>query len=206
MIWPQDIFQEKGHTMNEKELLKSLQGRHILLGVTGGVAAYKAVELASLLQHAGAEVDVVLTPAAQEFIPPLSFAAVTRRPVQCDLFAPYVAKPGHISLAEQNELIIIAPATANTIAKLAAGFADNLLTSSVLASRAPLLLAPAMNDNMWSHPATQENISKIADRGAKIIGPDEGPLACGHSGKGRMVAPTEILHLAAKLLSAHPDA
>lgn len=186
------------------EYLNALQGRHILLGVTGGVAAYKAVDLASKLQHAGALVDVVMTPAAQEFIRPLSFAAVTRRTVHCDMFAPYVAKPGHISLADQSELCIIAPATGNTIAKLANGIADNLLTSTLLACTAPLLLAPAMNDNMWAHPATQENLQKLLARGAFAIGPDEGPLACGRSAKGRMSAPDAILREAARILAARP--
>lgn len=189
--------------MSQPELA-CLQGRYVMLGVTGGVAAYKSVDLASQLSHAGALVDVVMTPAAQEFIRPLSFAAVTRRDVHLDMFAPYLSKPGHVSLADRSELIIIAPATGNTLAKLANGIADNLLTSTLLASRAPLLLAPAMNDNMWSHPATQENLRKLIERGAQTVGPDEGPLACGRNGKGRMAQPPAILQKAAQMLAAAP--
>lgn len=178
-----------------------LKGRHIMLGVTGGVAAYKAVELASMLNREGALVDVVMTPAAQEFIRPLSFAAVTRRDVHCEIFAPYVSKPGHISLADQSELVILAPLTGNTLAKMAHGLADNLLTSTLLACRAPLLIAPAMNDNMWGHPATQENLRTVLGRGGVCqIGPEDGPLACGRNGTGRMSEPAAILAKARELI------
>ncbi len=176
------------------------KGKHILLGVTGGIACYKTADLASMLNKAGARVDVIMTDAAKKFVQPLTFASLTRRQVHSDMFGPYESKPEHISLAELAELVIIAPATGNTLAKLANGIADNLLTSTLLATEAPILVAPAMNDKMWAHPATQDNCKKLESRGVKFVGPAEGYLACGSVGKGRMSEPVDIFNAAAQLL------
>ena len=169
--------------MNEKS---------ILLGVTGGIAAYKAVALASKMTQAGAVVDVVMTPAAMEFVTPLSFAAVTHRKVYMN---PWESdrKPEHIALAERPELIVVAPCTANTMAKLAYGLADNLLTSVLLATKKPVLLAPAMNTGMWTAAATARNVAALRADGCRFVGPCTGNLACGDSGMGRMAEPEDIL-------------
>lgn len=166
--------------------------KHILLGVTGGVAAYKAVTLASRLTQAGARVDVVMTPAACEFIRPLTFAAVTRREVHMN---PWEAerKPEHIALAERPDIVVVAPCTANTLAKLAAGIADNLLTSVLLAVRKPVLLAPAMNTGMWTAAPTRRSVVVLGDDGYYFVGPGAGHLACGDAGLGRMSEPDEII-------------
>lgn len=174
------------------EQAQELGGRHVVLGVTGGIAVYKSVALASLLTQAGAVVDVIMTEAAQKFVLPLSFAAITRREVFCDMFAPYLSKPGHIALSERGEVFVVAPATGNTLAKVAHGIADNLLTSTILATRAPLLVAPAMNEKMWRNPATQENMLTLIKRGVHTVGPEEGYLACGVTGEGRMSEPEQI--------------
>lgn len=170
-----------------------LQRKNILLGVTGGIAAFKAAELASLLIQEGASVDVVMTEAAQKFISPLTFQTLVQRTVYTDLWIPYETKAEHIALAERIDLAIVAPATANTLAKLAHGIADNLLTCVLLATHAPLLVAPAMNEGMWQHPATQANIRLLEERGIERIGPVEGRLACGKVGVGRMADPATIL-------------
>lgn len=174
--------------------------RHILLGVTGGIAAYKAAELASMLHQAGAVVDVVMTDAAKRFIQPLTFKALTRRNVYSDMFEQYDSKPEHIALSDLAELVIIAPTTGNTLAKLANGIADNLLSSTLLACEAPILAAPAMNNKMWNNPATQDNCAKLAERGVHFVGPAEGYLACGTVGKGRMSQPVDIFNAAAQIL------
>lgn len=167
--------------------------RRILLGVTGSIAAYKAAELVRLFVKNGDDVRVVMTPAATEFVAPLTFQTLSRNPVYIEEFKrPAEWRPEHIALAD-SDLIVIAPATANTIAKIRYGLADNLLTSTVLATRAPVAVAPAMNDGMWDNEVTRENISAIAERGIKIIAPGYGDLACGTSGLGRMAEPTEIL-------------
>lgn len=141
----------------------------------------------------GDDVRVVMTPAATEFVAPLTFQTLSRNPVYIEEFKrPAEWRPEHIALAD-SDLIVIAPATANTIAKIRYGLADNLLTSTVLATRAPVAVAPAMNDGMWDNEVTRENISAIAERGIKIIAPGYGDLACGTSGLGRMAEPTEIL-------------
>ena len=188
-----------------------LSAKRIVLGVTGGVAAYKAAVLASRLSQAGALVDVVMTEAATRFVAPLTFAAVTRRTVYTDMFALSPSREAaagngellipHISLAQVADLLVIAPATANTLAKLAHGQADNLLTALVLACRAPMLIAPAMESHMWDHPATQANVAVLAERGATIVGPASGHLASGAQGPGRMSEPEEILERARLLLA-----
>lgn len=171
-----------------------LQNRHILLGVTGSIAAYKAADLASKLAQAGALVDVILTQAALQFITPLTFQSVTGRRayVDADLWGSE-GHVQHIGLAHQAELLIIAPASANTLAKLAHGLADNLLTVAALAATCPMMLAPAMDGGMFAHPATQANLEVLRQRGARIVGPALGHLASGMIGLGRMVEPAELL-------------
>lgn len=168
--------------------------RRILLGVTGSIAAYKAAELVRLFIKAGDDVRVVMTPAATEFVSPLTFQTLSRNPVYIEEFKrPMEWRPEHISLAD-SDLVVVAPTTANTIAKLRYGIADNLLTSTILATRAPVAVAPAMNDGMWENEVTQENIAALERRGVKIIAPGYGDLACGTSGLGRMAEPGEIFN------------
>lgn len=180
------------------------RGKTVLLGVTGGVAAYKSAELASRLTQAGAAVDVVMTPAAMEFATPLLFAALTRRQVHHD---PWVSerKPEHISLAQRPDLAVVAPATANTLAKLAGGIADNLLTSTLLACPRPVLLAPAMNPGMWDAAATRRNLETLRADGYHFVGPEAGNLACGDRGVGRMSEPADILLAMEELLARTGD-
>lgn len=167
--------------------------RKILIGVTGSIAAYKAAELIRLFIKDGDEVMVLMTPAATEFVKPLTFQTLSRNPVYVEQFAPVVPwKPEHISLAEAADLVVVAPATANTIAKLRYGIADNLLTATLLATRAPIVVAPAMNTGMWESAVTQENIAALVKRGIKVVEPEDGELACGVKGKGRMMAPEKI--------------
>jgi phosphopantothenoylcysteine decarboxylase/phosphopantothenate--cysteine ligase len=163
----------------------------IILGVGGGIAAYKAAELARLLMERGHEVQAVMTAAAQEFIRPLTFAALTGRKVFTDLFAIESAIE-HIAVAEEHELLAIAPATADLMAKLAHGEANDFLTTLYLAFHGPVVLAPAMNVNMWDHPATRANLETLRQRGHRIVGPGEGYLACGMIGAGRLADPEEI--------------
>lgn len=171
-----------------------LTGKRILLGVTGSIAAYKAADLASKLAQAGALVDVILTAGAEKFVTPLTFQSVTGRRacIESDLWGGE-AHVLHVGLAHQADVLVIAPCTANTLAKLAHGLADNLLTITALANRAPLVLAPAMDGGMFDAPATQANLATLIERGATVIGPAEGHLASGLSGRGRMVEPAEIL-------------
>ena len=180
----------------------NLQNRSIVLGVTGGIAAYKAAALCSGLVKVGALVDVVMTAAAQEFVAPLTFQALTHRPVVTEMFSLLAeTEIGHVSLGKRADLLIIAPATANTLAKLAAGIADNMLTSTALACRAPMLIAPAMESQMWANPLTQENVRRlVALRDVTLVGPAEGRLASGAAGVGRMVEPEAILDTARWLL------
>jgi phosphopantothenoylcysteine decarboxylase/phosphopantothenate--cysteine ligase len=178
----------------------ALSGRRVALGVSGGIAAYKAAELARLLVRAGAELRVVMTHAAAEFVGPLTFESLSGRPVTRSLFEVGGEAIGHIELADWAELLLIAPATANLLARLAQGLADDVLTTVALACRAPLLVAPAMNVNMWQHPATQQNLKTLLERGVRRVGPDEGDLACGWVGAGRMAEPLEILAAARDLL------
>ena len=167
--------------------------REIVLGVTGSIAAYKAAELVRLFVRNGDEVTVIMTEAATRFVAPLTFQTLSRNPVYVDQFAPPVSwKPEHISLAESADLFVVAPATANTIAKIRYGLADNLLTASVLATKAPLVVAPVMNTGMLESPVTQENIAALRSRGVTIVDPDSGELACGATGRGRMPEASEI--------------
>jgi phosphopantothenoylcysteine decarboxylase / phosphopantothenate---cysteine ligase len=180
-----------------------LTNKRILLGVTGSIAAYKAADLASKLTQASAQVDVLLTGAAEKFITPLTFQSVTGRRAYTDIdLWGNEAHVLHVGLGHTADLLVIAPCTANTIAKLAYGQADTLLTVTALASTCPLLIAPAMDGGMFDHPATQENLDTLKKRGATIIGPAEGHLASGLSGTGRMLEPAEIIgHI--RLLLGH---
>lgn len=168
----------------------------VLLGVTGSIAAYKAAELVRLFAKDGDDVRVVMTPAATKFVSPLTFQTLSRNPVFVDQFAPPVEwRPEHIALSEC-DVAVVAPATANTLAKMRYGIADNLLTATLLATRAPIVVAPAMNAGMWAAAATQENVAALKARGVKFAGPEEGELACGVSGAGRMADPAAIFALA----------
>jgi phosphopantothenoylcysteine decarboxylase/phosphopantothenate--cysteine ligase len=180
-----------------------LRGRRLLLGITGGIAAYKAAELARLLVRDGAEVQVVMTAAAAEFIGPLTFQAITGRPVRDTLFDPqHESAMGHIELARWAEMVVIAPATADCLAKTAGGMASDLLGTVCLATAAPVLMVPAMNQAMWRHAATQANAQTLRDRGVRLLGPAEGEQACGDTGPGRMVEPFEILETVRATLHA----
>jgi phosphopantothenoylcysteine decarboxylase/phosphopantothenate--cysteine ligase len=167
--------------------------RRILLGVSGGIAAYKSAELVRLLRAGGAEVQVVMTASARQFIGPLTLQALSGRPVRDSLWdAAAEAAMGHIELARWADLILLAPATADLLARLAQGRADDLLTTLCLASDRPLWLAPAMNRLMWAHPATQANVEALRSRGARVLGPGVGEQACGETGEGRMLEPADI--------------
>jgi len=164
------------------------------LGVTGGIGAYKAVEVARLLQQRGHRVRAMLTRNARRFVGPLTFEAITREPVITSQFAPGMNSDiEHIALASGIDLLLVAPATANAIAKFAGGIADDFLSALYLATRAPVLLAPAMNTNMWEHEATKENVRRLAARGDRFVDPGEGYLACGWIGKGRLAEPADIV-------------
>lgn len=179
-----------------------LANRRIILGITGSIAAYKGAELIRGLRERGADVEVVLTNGGAAFITPLTLQALAGRPVHAShLDAATESAMGHIELARWAELILVAPASANCIARLAAGMADDLLTTICLASDAPLAIAPAMNRLMWEHPATQENIARLRARGVKILGPASGGQACGEIGPGRMLEPVELLDLSAGLFA-----
>lgn len=168
--------------------------KHILLGVTGSIAAYKAADLASRLTQEGAQVDVILTPAAERFVAPLTYQSVTGRKVFTDAeLWGGEAHVLHVGLGHSADLLVIAPCTANTIARLAHGCADNLLTITALAARCPILLAPAMDVGMFAHPATQDNVRLLSERGVHFAGPGEGRMASGLTGKGRMLEPAELL-------------
>lgn len=172
----------------------ALKNQKILLGVTGGIAAYKSAELSRLLIKAGMELRVVMTQSAEHFISATTFQALTGNPVRTDLFdMAHEAAMGHIELARWPDQIIIAPASANNIARLAHGFADDLLSTLVLASDRPVSIAPAMNQLMWRNQATQANIALLRQRGISILGPDSGEQACGDTGPGRMIEPQQIL-------------
>jgi phosphopantothenoylcysteine decarboxylase/phosphopantothenate--cysteine ligase len=195
-----------------------LRDRHIILGITGGIAAYKAADVASRLVKAGAVVDVVMTEAATKFVAPLTFQALTHRPVVTEMFALLrETEIGHVSLAQRADLLIIAPVTANTIAKLAAGLADNMLTATALDTQAPILLAPAMETGMWENPLTQDNVARLqkrcsdgltgspqrlveGKRDVTVVGPGVGRLASGGVGPGRMAEPAEIVDWARVIL------
>lgn len=173
-----------------------LKGSHIVLGVTGGIAAYKSPDLVRRLREAGAEVQVVMTAGARQFVTPLTFQAVSGRPVRSDLWDMQAEHAmGHIELARWASLVLVAPATADFMARLARGIADDLLTTLCLATEAPLALAPAMNRVMWAQAATRENARLLTSRGARLLGPGEGELAEGESGPGRMLEAHDIVAL-----------
>jgi phosphopantothenoylcysteine decarboxylase/phosphopantothenate--cysteine ligase len=166
----------------------------VLVGVSGGIAAYKAAELVRLLRGVGADVRVVMTRAATDFVGPLTLQSLSGNEVRTDLMDPRAeAGMGHIELACWAERVVVAPATADLIARLAAGFADDLLTTLILATGAPVAVAPAMNQRMWLHPATQANVNLLRQRGVSVLGPADGSQACGETGPGRMLEPSEIL-------------
>jgi len=174
---------------------------HIVLGVTGSIAAYKAAELVRLMKKNGWLVSVVMTRAATRFVGELTFQTLSQNQVLIDEFEINGKwDPAHISLADWAEVLVIAPCTANVIAKIAHGLADDALTSTALACRAPLIIAPAMNENMWLNPATQDNLRVIKSRGAIIVNPERGQLACGWVGEGRLVALDKIIATIEKTL------
>lgn len=175
---------------------------NILVGVTGSIAAYKAADLVSKLTKAGHDVHVIMTKGATHFIGPLTFRTLSHHPVVLDLFEEVEEwKPSHIGLADQTDLMIIAPATANLIAKLAHGLSDDGITTIALATLAPVLIAPAMNGKMWLHAATQDNVKILKKRGVTFVGPEEGLLACGYEGIGRLWNVDGIVDAATKLLT-----
>ena len=174
-----------------------MHGKHILLGVTGGIAAYKSADLVRRLRERGAEVQVIMTDGAREFVTPMTFQALSGRPVRTDLWDPAAeASMGHIELARWADLILVAPASADFLARLAGGRADDLLATTCLASAAPIALAPAMNHQMWANAATQDNVALLKERGVHVFGPGIGDQACGEVGAGRMLEPLELAALA----------
>lgn len=176
--------------------MQTLAGKHILLGISGGIAAYKCAELTRRLIERGAEVRVVMTPAAKEFITPLTMQAVSGKPISDSLLDPAAeASMGHIELAKWADLVLLAPATADLIARMAAGMGNDLLTTLCLATDAPIAVAPAMNQQMYRHVATQENIATLQRRGCQIWGPASGEQACGDVGPGRMLEPMQLVGL-----------
>ena len=184
----------------------NLTGREVVLGVTGGIAAYKSAEIVSRLRHMGANVHVIMTENAAKFVCPLTFQTLSANPVAVDTFdAPERWNVEHVALAKLAEVFVIAPATANILAKMANGIADDMLSTTVLATKAPVLAAPAMNTGMWTAPATQENVRVLQERGVRMIGPASGMLACGDEGAGRMSEPEEIVSAVADILSTARD-
>lgn len=182
------------------------EGKNVVLGVTGSIAAYKAVDIASKLTQKGLCVDVVMTKAAQEFVTPLTFRSITHRPVVTDMFdLSSEFSVEHVALAEKADVVVIAPATANTIAKLAVGLADEMVCSTVLATKAPVIIAPAMDAGMWQNSVTQENINKLRSRGFTIVGPGYGRLASGLVGMGRLIENEEILGAIFQVLGRKGD-
>jgi phosphopantothenoylcysteine decarboxylase len=173
----------------------------VLLGVTGSIAAYKAADIASALTKAGHSVHAILTEEAANYVTPFLLQNLTRNPVTVRLRDEAPGRPPHIELAESAGLVLVAPATANLIAKHALGIADDALTTILLASRAPVLIAPAMNGNMWLHPAIQQHVATLKSRGAEFIGPDTGMLACGYEGIGRLWNVDGIVARAAEILA-----
>jgi phosphopantothenoylcysteine decarboxylase / phosphopantothenate---cysteine ligase len=192
-------FQFQGLDVSKQEILK----KQVALGVSGGIAAYKSIEVLRGLQRASCEVRVAMTRHACEFIQPLTFRALSGTYVLVDDYAPDNPDPiAHITFSQTIDLFIIAPATANILAKMANGIADDFLTSTYLACNAPVLVAPAMNTTMWHHPATQRNIQKLKEAGVYVIEPDDGEMACGTIGPGRLSAPERIVEEALKILQA----
>src|ERR1700756_1849016 len=190
---------------NARKVVRIPAGKKsVVLGVTGSIAAYKAAELTSLLAKQGHDVFVVMTPDATEFISPLTLQTLSKNPVIMSFFDEKDNwRPGHIDLADRANLLLVAPATAHIIAELAHGLAGHPLAAIALATRAPILIAPAMNGKMWQHHATQENVEKLKARGIEFIGPEEGMLACGYEGLGRLWKVNEIAFRAEFLLTRH---
>jgi phosphopantothenoylcysteine decarboxylase/phosphopantothenate--cysteine ligase len=183
-----------------------LKDRCVVIGVCGSIAAYKAADLASKLVQEGASVDVILTESAQQFVTPFTFRSLTGRPVHTGMFSPATdVAEEHVVLARRAELVIIAPATATTIARLAYGLADDMLSLTVLATRAPVLVAPAMDSQMWDAPATQANVETLRQRGVAFVGPEAGRLASGHRGAGRLSEPSTIVGAAKFELAKQGD-
>ncbi len=183
-----------------------LAGKEIVLGVTGGIAAYKSAELVSRLRHLGAHVHVIMTSNATEFVAPLTFQTLSANQVVTDTFqAPEYWNVEHVALAKLADVFVIAPGTANIIAKMAAGIADDMLSTTVLATKAPILLAPAMNTGMWTAAATQHNTEILQSRGVHFVGPDSGLLACGDEGAGRMSEPEAIIDAICDILLPKQD-
>ncbi len=183
-----------------------LTGRQIVLGVTGGIAAYKSADLVSRLRHLGAGVHVIMTRNAAEFVSPLTFQTLSANQTVTDTFqAPEYWNVEHVALAKLADVFVIAPATANILAKMAHGIADDMLSTTVLATKAPILVAPAMNTGMWTAEATRANMRILAERGVHVIGPGNGLLACGDSGDGRMSEPAEIVEAIGSILTARRD-
>lgn len=179
--------------------------KSIILGVTGSIAAYKAADLTSRLTKIGHSVFVVMTGHATEFVRPLTFQTLSRNPVTTGIFDEATSwHPGHIALADRADLLLIAPATANIIAKLANGIADDALSSIALATAAPVLIAPAMNTKMWDHPATRENVERLKSRGVAFVEPEDGLLACGYAGIGRLRDVGRIVSETARILDSKP--
>ena len=183
-----------------------LTGKHIVLGITGGIAAYKSAEIVSRLRHLGADVHVIMTKNATEFITPLTLRTLAANPVVTDTFAePEKWNVEHVALAKLADIFVIAPATANILAKMANGIADDMLSTTVLATKAPVLAAPAMNTGMWTAKATQQNVSVLKERGVLFSGPASGMLACGDEGAGRMSEPAEIVQKIQEILTREKD-
>lgn len=183
-----------------------LAGKHVVLGVTGGIAAYKACEIVSRLRKLGASVHVIMTKSATEFVQPLTFETLSNHPVVTDTFArPETWEVEHIALAKRADAFVIAPATANILAKLAVGIADDMLSTTALATKAPMLAAPAMNTGMWTAEITRQNVETLRKRGVRMIGPASGVLACGDTGDGRMSEPQEIVEAIVSVLCPRLD-
>ena len=183
-----------------------LTGKEVVLGVTGGIAAYKSAEVVSRLRKLGARVHVIMTKNATEFVAPLTFETLSANPVVTDTFArPATWEVEHIALAKLADVFVIAPATANILAKTACGIADDMLSTTVLATKAPVLVAPAMNTGMWTAEATRRNVETLRGRGVHFVGPDAGFLACGDTGAGRMSEPAEIVEAIAAILCPRMD-
>lgn len=183
-----------------------LTGKEIVLGVTGGIAAYKSAEIVSRLRHSGANVHVIMTRNATEFIAPLTFQTLSANQVVTDTFeAPEYWNVEHVALAKLADIFVVAPATANILAKMASGIADDMLSTTLLATKAQILVAPAMNTGMWTAPATQNNVKVLKERGVRMIGPESGMLACGDEGAGRMSEPEMIVEEICRILSRKQD-
>jgi len=179
-----------------------LEGRTVVVGLSGGIACYKACEVVRQLAQAGARVPVIMTAGAREFVTPLTLQTLAGLPVSTDTFSlSQESEIGHIRLADSANAIVIAPATANVLAKLAGGIADDLLTTVLLATRAPVVVAPAMNVHMWQHPATRENVERLRARGVRMVGPASGSLACGYEGEGRLADPADIVEEVLRVLA-----